>query len=653
MRRSHPVRRGLSLALAVVIAWTAVPWPAPVEAGSQRLPLTQGFKGKLPIQELSEEEAIGHALNRLGFGPRPGDVERVRAMGLEGWIKRQLQPETLDDSRVMARLERYPTLTMSASELLRAFPQPQPAARRPGQDPAERRRERERSAAGVRPSEMENERQGELQGERQGERQERKGETGTAPPAPGEQRELLRRRLLDGDPDRRMRLAELTGPRRVIGELAAAKFTRAIYSERQLHEVMVDFWFNHFNVFANKGADRWLVSSYERDAIRPQALGTFRDLLGATAKSPAMLFYLDNWLSADPQAAERLQNEMSQRRQNFRRRFGNNPAIRERLRQRDPSAAERQQSRPAGRRRSGLNENYARELMELHTLGVDGGYTQADVIQVARAFTGWTLRQPRRHPEFYFEARLHDPNPKVVLGKKIAAGGIKDGEAVLDLLARHPSTARFISTKLAERFVSDRPPESLIDRMAKTFRETGGDIRAVLRTMIYSPEFWAREAYRAKIKTPFELVASAARALGAEVNEPLPLAFWTARIGQPLYLCVTPNGYASQSAAWVNSGALLNRLNFGLALAGNRLPGARVNFSALVSEEAGSDPRKALAGFLQAFVGGDASEQTRRTLENKLDDPQIRRGAFDDSVGAADLGMIAGLVLGSPEFQRR
>ena len=250
MRRSHPVRRGLSLALAVVIAWTAVPWPAPVEAGSQRLPLTQGISGKLPIQELSEEEAIGHALNRLGFGPRPGDVERVRAMGLEGWIKRQLQPETLDDSRVMARLERYPTLTMSASELLRAFPQPQPAARRPGQDPAERRRERERSAAGVRPSEMENERQGELQGERQGERQERKGETGTAPPAPGEQRELLRRRLLDGDPDRRMRLAELTGPRRVIGELAAAKFTRAIYSERQLHEVMVDFWFNHFNVFA-------------------------------------------------------------------------------------------------------------------------------------------------------------------------------------------------------------------------------------------------------------------------------------------------------------------------------------------------------------------------------------------------------------------
>ena len=458
MRRSHPVRRGLSLALAVVIAWTAVRWPAPVEAGSQRLPLPQGMKGKLPIQELSEEEAIGHALNRLGFGPRPGDVERVRAMGLERWIERQLQPETLDDSRVMARLERYPTLTMSASELLRAFPQPQ----QPGPDPAERRRERERSAAGVRPSEMENEMQGEMQ--------EREGETGTAPPAPGEQRELLRRRLLHGDPDRRMRLAELTGPRRVIAELAAAKLARAIYSERQLHEVMVDFWFNHFNVFANKGADRWLVSSYERDAIRPRALGKFRDLLGATAKSPAMLFYLDNWLSADPQAAERLQNEMSQRRQNFRRRFGNNPAIRERLRQQNPGAAERQQSRPAGRRRSGLNENYARELMELHTLGVDGGYTQEDVIQVARAFTGWTLRQPRRHPEFYFEARLHDPNPKVVLGQKIAAGGSKDGEAVLDLLARHPSTARFLSAKLAERFVSDEPPESLIDRMAKTFR---------------------------------------------------------------------------------------------------------------------------------------------------------------------------------------
>ena len=590
---------------------------------------SKSLKG-LPITDLSEDEAILHALNRLAFGPRPGDLDRVRQLGLAKWIEQQLAPDSITDSAAQARLDRFPTLAMSSTKLLEEFPQPQVAARQAGMTPEQYRQQQQEQARARR---------------EQMQQQQQNSDGSMAPPDAAQRGRLGAGRQGQGlaDPNNApLRFEDNRTPQRIIAELSMAKLSRAIYSERQLQEVVTDFWFNHFNVFANKGADRWLITSYERDVIRPHTLGKFRDLLGATAKSPAMLFYLDNWQSADPEAFANLERDLSRRRARFGNLFGA-------AGQRPPQ--QQQQSARGGRR--GLNENYARELMELHTLGVDGGYTQEDVIQVARAFTGWTLRQPRRNPEFYFEARLHDPNPKVVLGKKIAPGGIKDGEAVLDLLAGHPSTARFISTKLAERFVSDEPPESLIDRMAKTFRETGGDIRAVLRTMIYSPEFWAREAYRAKIKMPFELVASAARALGAEVNEPLPLAFWTARIGQPLYLCVTPNGYASQSAAWVNSGALLNRLNFALALAGNRLPGARVNFGVLVSEEARSDPRKALAGFLQVFLGGDASEQTRRTLENKLDDPQIRRGAFDDSVGAADLGMIAGLVLGSPEFQRR
>ena len=291
--------------------------------------------------------------------------------------------------------------------------------------------------------------------------------------------------------------------------------------------------------------------------------------------------------------------------------------------------------------------------MELHTLGVEGGYTQQDVIEVARCFTGWTMKAPRRDPEFYFDDRLHDPGTKIVLGHKIHAGGMRDGEQVLEMLARHPSTAKFISTKLARHFVSDNPPQALVDHMAKTFLDTDGDIRAVLRAMIYSPEFWSRQAYRAKIKKPFELVASAARAIGADVDVPLPLVMWTARIGEPLYQCQPPTGYADKAEAWVNTGALLNRLNFSLALAGNRMRGARVDVAALLGQEATADPQAALERAIQVLLSNQASPQTRSTLEKQAADPQVIQAKLDDPIKQVDLGVVAGLVLGAPEFQRR
>ena len=458
-------------------------------------------------------------------------------------------------------------------------------------------------------------------------------------------------------------------PQRIIAELGMAKLSRAIYSERQLQEVMTDFWFNHFNVFAAKGADRWLITSYERDAVRPHTLGKFRDLLGATAKSPAMLFYLDNWQSADPEAFAKLERDLNNRLARFGgRNLGRNPR-RDRLLMRDPSLAQGRrrfpddrmpgadgQRRPLQqqpRQRRGLNENYARELMELHTLGVDGGYTQDDVVQVARAFTGWTLSAPRRDPEFHFESLLHSDGPFTVLGHKIDASGMKAGEEVLDLLTCHPNTAKFISTKLARHFVSDNPPPALVDRMSKIFLDTDGDIRAVLRTMFSSPEFWSRDAYRAKIKKPFELIASTARALGADIDVPLPLVLWSARIGEPLYLCQPPTGYSDKAETWVNTGALLNRLNFSLALAGGRMRGGRVDVASLLGVDPSAEPRDALDRAIAVLLAGQASPQTRATLEKQVADPKLIQASLDDLLNTVDLGVVAGLVLGAPEFQRR
>ena len=426
-----------------------------------------------------------------------------------------------------------------------------------------------------------------------------------------------------------------------MNELMQSRLLRDVDSDKQLQEVLTDFWFNHFNVFVGKGQVRDYLTSYERDVIRPHVLGNFRDLLGATAHSPAMLFYLDNFLSADPSAAARQAQERAMRQQMRRGGWGR------------PNPPPQQAQNNKKKQERGLNENYGRELMELHTLGVDGGYTQKDVTEVARCFTGWTIEKPREYPQFKFDDKLHDPAPKYVLGKKIHAGGMKDGEQVIELLSKNPNTAKFISTKLARRFVSDNPPPELVQRMTKTFQKSDGDIREVMQTMIYSQEFWSREAYRAKVKTPFELVVTSVRALGTDVDTPMPLVQWVGRIGEPLYQCQPPTGYSDKAETWVNTGALLNRLNFSLALAGNKVRGSRSDVLALLGSDSNAEPRKALDRAVQVFLGGQAAVGTVETLQKQLDNPQVVQAKLDDPVKQVDLGVVTGLVLGAPEFQRR
>jgi uncharacterized protein (DUF1800 family) len=669
----HTARR-VSLAGMITISLVAgVAFAAPYVLGAADQKDGKGTSAEsskmlkgLPDEGLTDEEAILEALNRLGFGPRPGDLERVKEMGLQKWIDRQLHPESIDDSALDARLERFPTVKMPSAKLLEEFPEPQIAARREGVTVEEYRKEQMEqmrpgmpsSALGESPTGSALRPQGAAQSDVQladaMHMPDFEGVDNDLNANPAKEKGQTKGQAAFGKGMINYERVRL--PQRIVAELSMAKMTRAIYSERQMQELMVDFWYNHFNVFAAKGADRWFITTYERDAIRPHAMGKFRDLLEATAKSPAMLFYLDNWLSADPAAWQKLQQEQQDRRAMRSGAFGTGPFGRPRFPQGGPapngnpngpgSNAKQKQER-------GLNENYGRELMELHTLGVDGGYTQDDVVNVAKAFTGWSIRQPRRDPEFFFEERLHDTSVKTVLGHKIHAGGMTDGEEVLDILARDPHTARHISFELAQRFVSDTPPEALVDRMAQTFLKSDGDIRQVLHTMIYSPEFWSREAYRAKIKTPFELVASAARAVRAEVDIPLMLVQWTTRIGQPLYQCEPPTGYSDKADAWVNTGALLSRMNFSLALASNRLRGAQVDIDSLIGTDAAGDPHAMLDRAIHLFLGGPASEQTQETLEKQLDDPQILRATLDDKVKQVNAAMIAGLVLGSPEFQRR
>jgi uncharacterized protein (DUF1800 family) len=625
----------------------------------------------LPITELTADEAILHALNRLAYGPRPGDIDRIKQMGLSRWIDQQLSPSSIDDKALDARLEDYPTLKMSTEKLIAEYPQPKQqekeAAKRAQAQaqqlpPTPQTRADEAAAVVSRdmvPTSVRSQTQPAPNPDPDAEAKDFVASLGTPDasttpakataadaPSPMKDDPALpavkggKRDLLGGDPNNIPRnIAEDSKrPPRIVAELSMAKVTRAVYSERQLQQVMDDFWFNHFNVFAGKGEDRYYLTSYERDVIQSHALGKFKDLLTADAKSPAMLFYLDNHLSADPRAAQREAQERYARQMARYRGFGPIP--------RPPDQQQKKNQR-------GLNENYGRELMELHTLGVDGGYTQKDVTEVARCFTGWTIDKPRLNPEFKFDDRLHDPDPKLVLGHKIHAGGMKDGEEVIDLLVHNPSTAKFISTKLARRFVSDNPPPALISRMSQTFLSTDGDIKAVMRSMIYSPEFWSREAYRAKIKTPFELVVSAARALGTDVDMPQPLVGWVARIGEPLYQCQPPTGYSDKAESWVNTGALLNRLNFSLALAGNKMRGSRTDVASLLGVDTAADPKSALERAVQVFLGGQAGPTTVETLEKQLDNPQVVQAKLDDPVKQVDLAVVAGLVLGAPEFQRR
>ena len=653
---------------------------------SVQMAIANKNKREPATSQMDEQNRALHALNRLAFGPRPGDVQRVAALGVDKWIDQQLHPDKIDDHALDARLEQFRTLRMNSREIVENFP-PQQVIKAIAEGKQSM------------PSDSAKRAVYEAQLERYQEKQERKQEAGntdassaagSGKAAPMSDEEQARRRedrlyadlksedLLDLPPDERMKailkmspedqrtvaaslkgdkrdefmegmkpqqretLMALNNPQQVVtSELVQSKLLRAIYSDRQLEEVMTDFWFNHFNVFIGKGADRYMLTGYERDVIRPRALGKFEDLLVATAQSPAMLFYLDNWLSVGPNSD--FANGIPKRNNNYNYNWRRPP------RPQRPAPAKQ-----AKGRRNGLNENYGRELMELHTLGVNGGYNQKDVTEVARVLTGWTLKEPRRGGGFEFEERMHEPGDKYVLGHRIKSGGEKEGREVLHILAHHPATAKFISTKLAMRFVSDNPPPALIDRMTQTFLKKNGDIGEVLRTMFHSPEFWATESYRAKVKTPLEFVVSAVRTSGAEVSDAMPLARQLQNFGMPLYGMQPPTGYSMKADAWVNSSALLGRMNFALALTAGKLKGVQVDSAQMLG--AGTTPtdsRGILAALENSLLAGNVSRQTHDTIAAQINDPKISQRQLDDPASPPNTSAIAGLLLGSPEFQRR
>jgi len=636
-------KRAVSVGLTVILAASLFSGVTAVFADAKK-----------SSKKLSEEQKIIHVLNRLGYGPRAGDVERVKKIGLEKYIAQQLHPEQIDDKAVEARLKDLPSLDMSVAEITRNYPAPQVIARQLG-----------------------------LRVPGQANDQNKPGEDGK-----------------DDERDRRDERQQIQAyyrennvkpPPALLVELQSQKILRAVYSQRQLQEVMTDFWFNHFNIYWPKGASRWMTTDFEMRAIRPHTLGKFKDLVMATAKSPAMMFYLDNFQSMTP--------DMQLQRRNGRR---GNAARRGNVQSDQMTDEQRKRAEEFRNRKRGINENYARELMEHHTLGVDGGYTQKDVQEVARCFTGWTIDRPQVNGSFIFREIMHEKGEKVVLGQKIDAGGIKDGEKVIEILSRHPNTAKFISTKLVRRFVSDNPPPSLVDRVSKVYLKTDGDIREMLETIFTSQEFYSNEAHRAKIKSPFELAVSAIRAMSSEVASPLQTAQFISKMGQPLYLYQAPTGYPDKAEQWVNTGALLERLNFGLALSTNRLRGVSVDTKEVAAGLDKTESSRVMDRAVALLLNGDVSEQTRSVLEKQLKEGVPVKGEldqasqnaamrnsdenYDDAMMAEsprqngqpggrlarlygregrmanqptmspdelEVAKVFGLVLGSPEFQRR
>jgi uncharacterized protein (DUF1800 family) len=677
------------------------------------------------VRPLTEEERAAQALNRLTFGPRPGDLERVQAIGVKKWVEMQLNPEQVDDSLLEARLQSFPAMRLSQQDLLQAFPsgaliravadgkaalpsdrveraiyqnqvfayeekrqkQAQEAAQQPGSEPvaatganaglAENSQEKAKAAASdsvmadamaiedvaSSPSITVHEQKlyadlasTQIVNLSPGQRMQR-----LVSMKPGQLRGFMksltpeeRAQLTAGMmPQQKETVVALMNPTLLVaGELLQTRLLTDIYSQRQLQAVMTDFWLNHFNVFLKKGQFApWYLVDYQQNVIAPHAMGKFEDLLVATAKSPAMLFYLDNHSSIGPHSL----------------------------------AAQRAQANPAAKNKDpGLNENYARELMELHTLGVDGGYTQKDVTEVAKVFTGWTIEDPLKGTGFTFNERRHEPGPKYVLGQTVEENGEQEGLAVLHQLAISPATAHHLSQQLAERFVSDTPPPALVDRLAKTYLHSDGDIRQVLRTLFTSPEFWSREAYRAKVKTPEEFVLSAVRATGGEVQRPAIVLNAMNQLGMPFFGCQTPNGYSWTAGSWVNSGDLLTRINIALALAGHKL-GTATDLDALMKIKA---PDAATAAEKETrleavFLDGQLNPQARDTVLQQVNQLAAQgplpvseppkpgakqagamavRAAFVQVMDLAtpipppadkQAALVAGLLLGSPDFQKR
>jgi uncharacterized protein (DUF1800 family) len=693
--------------------------------------------------QIRGEPRVLHALNRFTFGPRPGDIAAVQAMGLKRWFEQQLNPSSIDDSALEARLEMFPAMKMDQAEMIRRYPSPQVLRQMIERniplpsDPVEhaiyadeiafykaaKAKQEAKQAADAKGNEMAPAM--EKDAEESKDKAALPGDiVDPAVPAMATHEEqfysgLEAVKIINLPPDERMRrilamppseliafrkslsqaeladaaegltpmqretLAALQGSPRMIGaELLQSRMLRDVYSERQLEAVMTDFWLNHFNVYLKKNQNEpYMLPAYERETIRPHALGRFEDLLVATAKSPAMLMYLDNWQSIGPDSiAAKNGGRFAQ--------FAQNPQVKQALKDR------------------GLNENYARELMELHTLGVQcevsadrpvsmldkacgQGYTQQDVTQVAKVLTGWTIDQPFRGGGYQFEPRRHEPGTKTVLGKTIGESGENEGMQVLHMLATSPATAKFISTKLAVRFVSDTPPAAMVDRMAKAFLATNGDIKTLLRTMFDSPEFWSPEVYRAKMKTPEEFVVSAVRASGADVKNAIPLVQSLEKLGMPLYGMQTPNGYSWMAETWVNTGDLVSRMNFALGLSSDRIPGVQTDWTRLLGEAgAAMEPAALTQGDAAAaakeakletlLLGQPVSERTRSTVLQQFQNQGMQQQAEKDfSIRANDFeplaqllnpaalrqmgrppldreaAMMAGLLLGSPEFQRR
>lgn len=617
---------------------------------------------------LSEAQKIIHVLNRLGFGARPGDVERVKAIGLQKYIDQQLNAGSIDDSVAESKVRNLEVFGMSTAEVFAKYPNPGALLRQ-----------------------LEGGRQAQANAQQPGEMTEADQR---------ERREKLQKLYRDYD---------LRPANQLIPQIASNRVLRAVYSERQLQEVMVDFWQNHFNVFSGKAAVRWYIPSYERDVLRKNALGNFRDLVVGTAQHPAMLFFLDNFESRAPNSQAQpgpLQRQLMSGTLNDRQR--------ERIKQRqgltDAQLDQRlKNARQAGQaqRDRGINENYARELMELHTLGVDGGYTQKDIVEVAKAFTGWTIADPRGYRraaayeiqgrdnrqldrlqriagvpddidsgEFYFNERWHDKSAKTVLGQKVDAGGVNDGLKVIDILIKHPSTAKFIARKLAVKFVSDNPSEGLVKRVAEAFSKSNGDIKTTLRSLFSDKEFFAAENYRSKIKTPFELAVSSIRAIGGNTTGGPAMLAMLNKLGEVPYGYQAPTGYPDTAEDWVNTGALLERLNFAVAVASNRIPGTRVDLKPFESK----DKIKILDAAIAQILDGDISSTTRATLLKQVDQPlpEVKAGveAADDvevpnmraqgqqggvnrqarllaPSGNPEVFKVVSLVLGTPEFQRQ
>ena len=644
-----------------------------------------GAPGGADRKALTEDQRILHVLNRLGFGPRPGDLEKVKAIGLQKYIEQQLNPTEIDDTTAEAKVRNLEVFKMSTAQVFARYPSPGTLLRQ-------------------------------LEGGRQAQADANARRNAAMMPAAGEPaqpvaRTQTERRERQRKLDEIYRKYDLRPARQLMPQIVSNRVLRAVYSERQLQEVMVDFWQNHFNVFSGKNAVRWYIPSYERDVLRKHALGNFKDLVVGTAQHPAMLFFLDNFQSVAQNGGN--QNRGGNGRLAQAVRSGTlTPQMRESVKRNQgltdaqlDARIKRLQTAAQNQRRRGINENYARELMELHTLGVDGGYTQKDIVEVARAFTGWTIADPRGYRraaagmitgeedrrlarlqrqagvpndvesgEFYFNAGTHDDGEKNVLGQKVNEGGVKDGLKVIDILVKHPSTAKFIARKLAVKFVSDKPSEALVDRVSAAFTKSSGDIKTTLRAIFTDKEFFAPETYRAKIKTPFELAVSSIRAVGGDTNGGPAMVAMLNKLGEVPYGYQAPTGYPDTAEDWVNTGALLERLNFAVAVASNRIPGTRVD----LKQFSGDSKAKILDKAIAEILDGEIAPTTRASLVKQLERPlpEVKAGNVADEnedpdempamrrgggrqarllepTGNPEVFKVVSLVLGTPEFQRQ